>query len=205
MQIKFLGAAGTVTGSCYVLTSASGQSIMIDCGMFQGTPELEKLNFSKLDTDCSALSGVVLTHAHLGHCGRLPTLLPQGFKREFWMTPPTRDLSESSLLDSAKIGKEDNKQLYDKSLVERTVELFRTVEYEKSFSIGCFEIVMRDAGHILGSASLEIADQSIKEGLSKIVFSGDLGNTPEDLIGATKLIDASDAVVMESTYGDSTH
>lgn len=205
MKIKFLGAAGTVTGSCYVLTSNSGQSIMIDCGMFQGTSDLEKLNFSRLDTDCSVISGMVLTHAHLDHCGRLPTLLPQGFKREFWMTPPTRDLSELSLLDSAKIGKEDNKQLYDKSLVNRVVELFRTVEYEKSFSIGCFEIVMRDAGHILGSASLEIVDQSNKAEISKIVFSGDLGNTPQDLIEATEPIAMADHVVMESTYGDSTH
>lgn len=205
MEIKFLGAAGSVTGSCYLLTSDSGQSILVDCGMFQGSDALEKLNFSKLDCDCSSISGMILTHAHLDHCGRLPMLVPQGFNREIWMTAPTRDLTELSLLDSAKIGKEDNRVLYDKETVYRAVEMFRIAQYEKPFSVGGFSITMRDAGHILGSASLEIVDQNVKTGLSKIVFSGDLGNTPQDLIRATEYIDNADTVVMESTYGDSIH
>ena len=205
MQVKFLGAAGTVTGSCYLLTSQSGQSILIDCGLFQGTQDLEKLNHLPFDCDCSAISAVVLTHAHLDHCGRLPMLLSHGFKGEMWMTPPTRDITQLSLFDSAKIGKEDNRPLYDKRQVEKTVALFRVVDYEKSFSLGNFEIVMRDAGHILGSASLEIVDQSATNNIKKIVFSGDLGNSPEDLIRPTELINSSDVVVLESTYGDRSH
>lgn len=205
MQVKFLGAEGMVTGSCYQLTSNSGQSILIDCGLFQGSQDLDKLNFLPIECDCSHLLAVVLTHAHLDHCGRLPILLSQGFKGEIWMTPPTRDITEISLFDSAKINEEDNRSLYDLKQVTQTVELFRTIDYDKSFDVGDFEIIMRDAGHILGSASLEIVDQSATGNLKKIVFSGDLGNSPEDLIKPTELISSADVVVMESTYGDKTH
>src|SRR5215213_9903099 len=159
MKIKFLGAAGTVTGSSYVLTSGSGQSILIDLGMFQGVPEIERLNYESFDYDCSRLSGAVLTHAHLDHCGRLPIILPKGFKGQIWMTPATRDLTELSLFDTAKIAKQDEKPyLFDKRLAEQTIERFQTVEYRTPFKIGDFTITMRDAGHILGSASLEIED-----------------------------------------------
>ena len=207
MRIKFLGAAGGVTGSCYLLTSPSGQSILIDCGIFQGTDEMENLNYSKLACDCSSVSGLILTHAHLDHCGRLPTLLSQGFNQPIWMTSPTRDLTEISLIDSEKINEEENykKILFTKEDVDSTLRLFKTVEYDLSFSVGGFVITMRDAGHILGSASLEITDQSAGEGLRKIVFSGDLGNTPQDLIRATELIDNGEVIVMESTYGDRIH
>lgn len=206
MKIKFLGAAGTVTGSSYVLTSDSGQSILIDLGMFQGPPEIEKLNYLNFDYDPSQLSGAILTHAHLDHCGRLPIILPKGFKGKIWMTPSTRDLTELSLLDSAKIAIQDKRQiLYDKELAYQTINRFVTVGYRKPFAIGNFEVTMRDAGHILGSASLEIVDKKANSGISKIVFSGDLGNTPEDLVMATELIESADAVVMESTYGDRLH
>lgn len=205
MKIKFLGAAGTVTGSSYCLTSNSGQSILIDLGMFQGSKELEELNYPNLDIDCTKLSGMLLTHAHLDHCGRIPTLPRQGFKQSIFMTAPTLDLTEISLLDSAKINKEDRKEkqpLYEKSDVETILEQFRTVEFEKPFSIGGFLVTYREAGHILGSASIEIVDEETKQ---KIVFSGDLGNTPEDLIRPTEMISEGDFVVMESTYGDTTH
>jgi metallo-beta-lactamase family protein len=206
MKIKFLGAAGTVTGSSYVLTSGSGQSILIDLGMFQGLPDVEQLNYQPYDFDCSRLIGAVLTHAHLDHCGRLPIILPKGFTGKIWMTPPTRDLTELSLFDTAKIAKEDEKPfLFDKKLVTQTIEQFQTVEYRTPFQIGDFTITMRDAGHILGSASLEIIDTQPNSEVKKIVFSGDLGNSPEPLLEPTELIDSADAVVMESTYGDRMH
>jgi len=207
MKIKFLGAASTVTGSCYLLTPQSGQPILIDCGLFQGSQDLEKLNYLNLDTDCSQICGMVLTHAHLDHCGRLPTLLSQKFNSKIWMTSPTRDLTELSLFDSAKVNKADKKDiaLYDKDQVTEIVTHFVSSDYETPFPLGSFRIIMRDAGHILGSASLEIEDQSANEQFKKIVFSGDLGNSPEDLIAATELINSADAVVMESTYGDKIH
>lgn len=206
MKIKFLGAAGTVTGSSYVLTSGSGRSILVDLGMFQGLPQIEKLNYQPFACDCRQLVGVVLTHAHLDHCGRLPILLPKGFKGNIYMTAPTRDLTELSLYDTAKIAKQDQKPfLFDKPTVEQTIERFKNVEYHTPFQIGDFRITMRDAGHILGSTSLEVEDLQPNSAIRKIVMSGDLGNTPEDLQPPTEMITNADAVVMESTYGDRLH
>ncbi len=206
MKVKFLGAAGTVTGSSYILTSDSGASILIDLGMFQGTPEISRLNYEPYDYDCKNLAGAVLTHAHLDHCGRLPVALTNGFNERFFMTAPTRDLTELSLLDSAKIAMQEKKPfLYDKDLAIKTVDKFKIVEYHTPFQIGNFKITLRDAGHILGSASLEIVDEKANGAFQKIVFSGDLGNTPEELVKATELIDSADAVVIESTYGDRLH
>lgn len=206
MNVKFLGAAGTVTGSSYVLTSGSGSSILIDLGMFQGTPDIEKLNFNTFEYNCSKLDGAVLTHAHLDHCGRLPILLPKGFRGKIWMTSPTRDLTELSLLDSAKIAVQDRKKaLYDKDLAYKTIDRFKTMEYRAPERIGDFVVTMRDAGHILGSATLEIEDLRPNSEIHKIVFSGDLGNYPEDIVKTTEFIDDADAVIMESTYGDRLH
>jgi len=205
MKIKFMGAAGTVTGSSYVLTSDSGQSILIDLGMFQGPTALDQLNYQPYEFDCQ-LSGAILTHAHLDHCGRLPILRNHGYQGKMWMTAPTRDLTEIALLDSAKIAKQDEKPyLYDKNLALDTIDQFVTTNYHQPVHIGDFTIVFRDAGHILGSASLEITDERSSSAIRKIVFSGDLGNTPEPLEQATELTEQADMVVMESTYGDRLH
>lgn len=206
MKIKFLGAAGTVTGSSYVLTSSSGQSILIDLGMFQGVPEIDKLNYLQYEYDCSTLSAAILTHAHLDHCGRLPILVPRGFKGNIWMTPATHDLTALSLLDSARIVSEDKtKILYDQHLAEKIITQFKTIDYRLPYEIGDFRITMRDAGHILGSTSLEIEEINPSSEIRRIVFSGDLGNSPEDITKETEFIDIADAVVMESTYGDRLH
>lgn len=201
-----MGAAGTVTGSSYILTSGSGRSILIDLGMFQGTKEIDALNYLPYTYDCSKLVGAILTHAHLDHCGRLPILLPKGYKEKIWMTSPTRDLTEISLLDSAQIAVDDKKKiLYDKTLAYKTIDRFKIEEYRTEFQVGDFAVTFRDAGHILGSAILEIEDKRPDSAMKKIVFSGDLGNYPEDLVMETELIDAADIVVMESTYGDRLH
>ena len=207
MKIKFLGASsGIVTGSSYVLTSASGNSILIDLGMFQGVPAIDKLNYEPFDFDASKLVGAVLTHAHLDHCGRLPIILPKGFRGDIWMTPETRDLTELSLFDTAKIAKNNGKKiLFDKKLVEETLTRFKTVGLHTPFQIGDFTITMRDSGHILGSASLEIVDNKPNSEIKKIIFSGDIGNYPEPLEKVTETFEEGDAVVMESTYGDRLH
>jgi metallo-beta-lactamase family protein len=205
MKIKFLGAAGTVTGSSYVLTSGSGKSILIDLGMFQG-PVVEEMNYQQYEYDVRLLSGAVLTHAHLDHCGRMPILLPNGFSQSIWMTSATADLTELALIDSAKIAKEDNKHiLYDKDLAIQTIERFKRVYYRTPFHIGSFSIEMKDAGHIMGSASLLITDDSADSEIRTVVFSGDLGNSPDTLLHETEYFDSADAVVMESTYGDRLH
>lgn len=206
MKVKFLGASGTVTGSSYILTSGSGQSILIDLGMFQGPPEIEKLNYEPYDFDTSKLIGAVLTHAHLDHCGRIPIIMKGGFKGNIYMTPPTADLAELSLLDTAKIAKEDkSKILFNSKEVMDTVHQFVTMEYKKEIHIGSFIVTFRDAGHILGAASLEVVDKNPDSEIKKIVFSGDLGNTPAFLEQETDFITSSDAVIMETTYGDRLH
>lgn len=174
--------------------------------MFQGPPEIEKLNYEPYDYNPALLSGAVLTHAHLDHCGRLPIIIPKGFRGDIYMTPPTRDLTELSLFDSAKIAKDDGRDaLYDTDLVTQTITKFRTVDYHTPSQIGDFTVVMRDAGHILGSVFLEIVDNKPDSEVKKIVFSGDLGNTPEPLEMATETVNSADIVVMESTYGDRLH
>ena len=202
MKIKFLGAAEMVTGSCYLLTSDSGDQILIDLGMFQGPPEIDALSFKPFEVDCSLLRGVLLTHAHLDHCGRLPILQKLGFKGHIYMTAPTAELSELTLLDSAKIAQEDHPEdaLYNKDQVINLVHKFRVIEYNHPFEIGSFNVTFRDAGHIIGSASIEVEADS-----QKIVFSGDLGNTPEDLTKPTQNITSADFAVCESTYGDRSH
>lgn len=206
MKIKFLGAAGTVTGSSYILTSGGGTSILIDLGMFQGPTEIDKLNYLPYDYDVSTLSGAILTHAHLDHCGRLPIIMSKGFKGSVYMTPPTRDLTELSLLDSAKIAKEDKTQvLYTTADVISLVKQFVTVEYHKEIHIGDFIITFYDAGHILGSASLEIVDKNPSSDIRKIIFSADIGNYPAYLEDATEFLQSADSVVIETTYGDRHH
>lgn len=206
MKIKFLGAAGTVTGSSYVLTSGSGSSILIDCGMFQGLPDIEHLNFRPYEFDPRRLEGAVLTHAHLDHCGRLPVMLQKGFRGKIYMTEPTWDLTELSLIDTANIAEHDKKMaLYDKALVYKTINRFQKAEYHQPFRVGNFKVTMFDAGHIIGSASLLIEDLQPDSEIQSIVFSGDLGNTPEELVKPTESIAQADCVVMESTYGDRLH
>ena len=207
MKIKFLGAAsGIVTGSSYILTSGSGRSILVDLGMFQGTPDTEKLNYKPYDYDPRNLTGAVLTHAHLDHCGRLPIIVPLGFTGDIWMTSPTKDLTELSLFDTAKIARNDSKPiLFDDDLVEKTISKFKTVDYHESFHVGDFTISMNDAGHIMGSASLEIVDNNPNSEIKKLIMSGDLGNSPEPLELATENFSQGDAVIVESTYGDRLH
>jgi metallo-beta-lactamase family protein len=206
MRIKFLGAAGQVTGSSFLLTSANGEKVLIDLGMFQGGRDVHKLNFTDLQFDAMDLTGVLLTHAHLDHCGRLPLLVKNGYTKEIFMTRPTIDITEISLFDTAHINEEDKNEapLFSKEDVEKTVNLFKAVEYDRSFNLGTFSVTYRDAGHIIGSASIEITDNGSSDH-KKIVFSGDLGNTPEELIKPTEYVEESNVVVMETTYGDRTH
>ena len=201
-SIKFLGAAGTVTGSGYILTSNSGSSILIDLGMFQGPPEIEQLNQNPVDMRAGELDAVILTHAHLDHCGRLPLATKGGFKGNFYMTAATADLTEVVLLDAEKIARRDldKEPLYTYEDVVQTIPQIKIVKYHERFKAGDFEIEMVDAGHLLGSASL-----IIKEGGKTIVFSGDLGNSPQLLVAPTEHVSQADYVVMETTYGDREH
>lgn len=191
-----------VTGSSYFLTGES-TGLLIDFGMFQGKAEDTGLNTVKPSMDYDKLTAMILTHAHLDHCGRMPLLLRYGFRGPVFMTEATKALAELVLYDSAKIAKEDVKVvLYTDEDVEKIMKQVQLVEYGKPFVVGEFEVTLLDAGHILGSATVLIRD--VKTG-KLISFSGDLGNTPEPLLDPTHWVTKADVSIVESTYGNEIH
>lgn len=201
MHIKFHGAAGTVTGSCFLL-SGDNQKILIDMGMFQGSHELEDMNFHPLKFNPEELDFVFLTHAHLDHVGRMPLLIKHGYKGTIYMTAATREIAEVVLLDAAKIMQKDEDKLvlYTKEHVFNLLNQVKVVSYGEKIDFGGNRAIFRDAGHILGSASIEMKFEG-----KKFAFSGDLGNTPEDLVKPTEYIKEANIALLESTYGDRNH
>lgn len=216
MKLMFLGAAHEVTGSCTLLY-VSGHKILIDYGMEQGPDTYENCEFplSPADVDC-----VFLTHAHIDHSGRLPLLAAQGFEGSIYATGATCKLCHIMLQDSAHIqefeaqwrnrknrraGREIYVPLYTVEDALHASELFVPCVYDKSYQIFP-EVSIRfiDAGHLLGSSSIEIT--VTEDGVTKtIVFSGDIGNTGQPLIRDPHYFDRADYVIMESTYGDRSH
>ena len=204
-KITFLGAAGTVTGSSYLVETPKTKFI-VDCGFYQGDKKLEKFNYDPFRYDPHSLDFVILTHAHLDHCGLLPKLYREGFRGKIFCTPPTRDLAKLILTDAAQIQENgvrerDIEILFSLEDTTQTVQLLNTKTYGQLFSPASdIKIVFRDAGHILGSALVEVfADDK------KIVFSGDLGNSPVPIMKNPEAIFEADYVVCESTYGDRNH
>lgn len=204
MKLTFCGAAGQVTGSCYLLESG-GHKILIDCGLFQGTSMAEKENYGPFPFDAKGIEAVFVTHAHLDHTGRLPKLRQDGFAGNVYSTPPTKDCAELILLDSENLltreaERHGHPPICTVGGVEAVMQQWQTVEYHDSVIQGPFTVTFYNAGHILGSAVLKIE----AEGKS-VVFSGDLGNYPAPIIQPTEFLDGADACVVEATYGDSVH
>lgn len=217
MDISFHGAAGGVTGSCF-LVQAAGKQILIDCGIFQGKDAADDHEFG---FDPSSIDYVLITHAHLDHCGRLPLLVKQGFHGEIILTAPTRALMAIVLADAASLqveeaerlsrqrrrqGKRPPAPMFDMPDVFDTIELIgRLPRYQQPFEL-CrgIQVTFGDAGHILGSAWIlfEVEEQG---GQQRIVFSGDLGNRARPLLNPPAPAPTADYVVMESTYGERTH
>lgn len=219
MKITFNGAAGIVTGSCHLLTINDNQ-YLLDCGMFQGTKDITKLNFLPFAFDPSKIKAVILSHAHIDHSGLLPKLCKEGFKGKVYCTKATKDLCEIMLEDSAYIQEReteyDNRKLKSKGLplrqplygkkdVVECMKIFKDVAYNERTQISPdISFTLRDAGHILGSAIVEVfAKEDVKE--KKIVFSGDLGQPNLPIIKDPTFIEEADYVLVESTYGGREH
>jgi len=221
MTLQFLGAARQVTGSMYYLQTQAGK-FLVDCGFYQGPDHPRQQNHRDFGFDVRKLDWVLLTHAHLDHCGLLPRLAAKGFRGKVICTSGTADLSELILLDSAHIQQEDAEfdmkrwrrhgrhcppplPLYTVDDAHNCLRAFREVPYDQVEELAPgLSVRFRDAGHILGSASVEIW---IGEGTEQrsVVFSGDLGSSGRPILRDPHLPEPANVVVTESTYGDRRH
>lgn len=214
MQIKFLGATGTVTGSKYMVTSGK-KHILVDCGLFQGLKQLRLRNWAKLPINPADIDAVVLTHAHIDHTGYLPLFVKNGFSGKVYCSEATRDLCEILLPDSAHLQEEEAKYankrgfskhnpalpLYTKEDAERALKLLTPVDFYTDVPIvEGVTLNLYPSGHILGSSFVKLTDHQ-----TSILFSGDIGR-PNDLLMAPPIrIKHADYLVLESTYGDRLH
>lgn len=219
MDINLFGAAKMVTGSNFLLRTDK-YNILIDCGMFQGSKDIERLNYEPFPYDPKEIDFLFLTHAHIDHSGRIPKLVKEGFRGRIITTNPTYDLCKIILIDSAKIqesdvewenrkrqraGKEPIEPLYSMEDAEYCLRYFEPYFYGQRIKINDnIQIRFRDAGHILGSSILEMWIKENNEEI-KIVFSGDLGMPNRPIIRNPEYIDEADYLIIESTYGNTAH
>jgi metallo-beta-lactamase family protein len=214
VQLTFLGATGTVTGSRFLIDH-NGTRLLIDCGLFQGPKSLRSKNWESFPVDPASLDAVVLTHAHIDHSGFLPALARDGFAGTVWSTPATKSLCELMLPDSARLQEEEayyaNKKrssshdpalpLYTTGDAERVLEEFATAHFGEPFSpVDGLTVRFSRVGHILGAAAVHISD-----GTTSVVFTGDVGRPNDVVMRAPDPLPAADYIVTEATYGDRDH
>ena len=214
MKIKFIGGAGTVTGS-KTLVESNGIRILIDCGQFQGIKPLRELNWEPLPILPSSIDFVLLTHGHLDHCGWLPRLVNQGFEGKIYCTSPTKDITKLILLDSAKIQEEEankaNEEHYSKhdiaeplytvAQAEKVFPHFRIIKTNEIINLDAeISVVFSNAGHIIGACTIELSLEN-----KTLVFSGDVGRDNDLLVFPPVKPKKADYVFLESTYGNRLH
>lgn len=204
MKLTFYGGARSVTGANYLLESG-GERILVDCGMYQGSNYAERQNFDPFPYKPQTIKAVFVTHAHIDHIGRLPKLYRDGFRGAIYSTSPTRDFSEFLLLDSEHIlskeaEREGKPPFYTTEDVVRAMEIWKGIDYHQTVEVGPFRVTLFNAGHILGSAIVQVEAEG-----KRIIFSGDLGNSPAPIIQPTEKIFEADYCLIESTYGDRVH
>ena len=214
MRVHFHGAAGEVTGSLHLL-EAAGKRILLDCGMCQGSAEMEASNADPFPFDVESIDALVVSHAHIDHVGRVPLLVKRGFRGPIFAQRASAELMPIMLMDSASLAESDAERfnrrrkhgeremqpLYTREDVADAVELLRPQPYDQRFRVlDGIEVAFRDAGHILGSSIVEVwADGR------KLVFSGDLGPKGTPILRDPTPVREADLVLMESTYGDRNH
>jgi len=211
MQLEFFGAAGEVTGSCHILRVA-GRQVLLDCGMIQGGHDAPARNRLPFPFDAAAIDAVVLSHAHIDHCGRLPLLVKRGYRGPIYTNKACADLVPILLRDSASLALRDAQRneegvepLYDLEDVEATLAQLRPIPYDtKRELFPGVEVRVRDAGHILGSSSVELwaTEGEVRR---KLVFSGDLGQYDTPILHDPYAFESADLVLIESTYGNRLH
>lgn len=218
-SLTFLGATGQVTGSCYLLETGSSR-LLLDCGLFQGSKETEQQNEVDFPFDPADIDAVVLSHAHLDHCGRLPKLVKDGFKGKVFLTEASFSLLELMLTDAVHLqlrdtewenkrqqraGKKLLEPLYELDDVKALLELRQPLAYsrEKEILPG-ITVSFHEAGHILGSSIVRLRIKDQHE-IKTLVFSGDLGNPNSPLLRDPTVITEADVLLLESTYGDRDH
>jgi metallo-beta-lactamase family protein len=213
VEITFLGAAGTVTGSKYLVATDRAR-ILVDCGLFQGLKVLRERNWEAPPVSPRTLDAVVLTHAHLDHSGWLPLLVRNGFRRPIRCTPGTAALAPILLADAAYLAEEDARRanryhyskhepalpLYTREDVEKTVPLLTVTQTDEPFEIGDLRITLIPAGHILGAASVRVEHEG-----KVVFFSGDVGRPNDLLMQPPRPYAGADVLILESTYGNRVH
>ncbi|MCU0857883.1 MAG: MBL fold metallo-hydrolase [Pontiellaceae bacterium] len=221
IKLNFFGAARNVTGSCY-LVEAEGMRILVDCGLYQERDLIQR-NWDAFPVPPETIDAVLLTHAHLDHCGRLPKLVKEGFRGKIFCTPATSEIAQIIMKDSAFLQEEDVKHkkarhekqgktgpfpyepLYTQADVEQTVPLLMPVGYNTSVPVvSGITAVFREAGHIFGSSSIRLTVRQGPESRT-LLFSGDVGRWDMPIINDPDLFHEADYVLIESTYGDRIH
>ncbi len=206
IKIIFYGGVGKPTGSNFLLTDNKDETkILIDCGLTQGKRVAEEENRKPFKYNPADIDYLVVTHAHIDHIGLIPKLVKDGFRGKIFSTTPTRDIGTLMLTDSMGVlGKEArrNKEepIYLEEDVKNTIALWQDIEYYEEVKMGDFTLKLKNAGHILGSSIAEFTKDD-----KKVVFSGDLGNSPAPLLPDTDVINDATVLVMESVYGDRNH
>ncbi len=210
LRITFYGGAGSVTGANFlleeILPDGVGLKILFDCGLVQGRKLCDGINCEKFPYDPATIDYLIISHAHLDHIGRIPKLVRDGFKGRILSTPPTKEITEIMLIDSIGILEKEirgtgQKPLYNEEDVNRSMALWdEGILYHTEFNLGDFKVRFLDAGHILGSMMTEIVYRG-----KKIVYTGDLGNSPNVLLNDTDKVSDADYLIVESVYGDRNH
>ncbi len=204
LKITFCSGAGTVTGANFLL-EGENKKFLIDCGLIQGEKFVDDMNWEKFSYDASEIDILFITHGHIDHIGRIPKLISEGFKGRIISTFPTKEITEVMLADTAHILSRDKEHNLDKIYTSKNIETimssWETLEYGQQITVDdVFQFSFKDAGHVLGSGMLEISYHG-----KKIVFTGDLGNSPSPLLPDTAKITDADYLIMESVYGDRNH
>lgn len=204
LKVTFCAGAGTVTGSNFLI-EGNGKKFLIDCGLIQGEKLADDLNWEKFSYDVSSIDILFISHGHIDHIGRIPKLISEGFKGRIISTIPTKEIAEVMLADTAHLLSRDTDlgldKIYTAENIKKALDVWDTLEYGQVLNIDHgFQFSYKDAGHILGSGMLQVVYNG-----KKIVFTGDLGNSPSPLLPDTEALTDVDYLIMESVYGDRNH